>query len=168
MANITLKGNPINTCGTLPEIGSDAPDFTLTAQDLKDMTLKDFEGQKLILNITPSIDTAVCQVAARKFNESASSLEGTKVLVISNDLPFAYKRFCAAEGLEDVVTLSQMRSSDFGKKYGVEMTDGPMASLTARAVVVLDQNHKVTYTQLVPEIAQEPNYDEALNAAKGA
>jgi len=166
MANITLGGSPIHTIGDLPTVGSKAPDFKLTGGDLKDLSLKDFAGKKKVLNIVPSLDTAVCATSARRFNESAGKLPGTVVLVVSSDLPFASKRFCAAEGLQNVVPLSMMRSRDFAKAYGVLMTDGGLAGICARAVVVLDEKDQVVHTELVPEIKQEPNYDAALAALK--
>jgi thiol peroxidase len=166
MANITLGGNPIHTSGTLPAVGTKAPDFKLTAGDLKDLSLKDFAGKKKVLNIVPSLDTGVCATSTRKFNEAAGKLANTVVLVISSDLPFASKRFCTTEGLQNVVPLSLMRSRDFAKDYGVLMTDGGLAGICARAVVVLDENDQVKYTELVPEIKQEPNYDAALAAVK--
>ncbi len=166
MATVTLKGNPIHTTGDLPAVGAKAPDFKLTTTDLKDVSLADFKGKKKILNIVPSLDTAVCATSTRKFNEKAGSLPGTVVLVISADLPFAMKRFCTTEGLANVVSLSLMRGKGFAKEYGVLLEDGPLAGVTARAVVVLDANDKVVYKELVPEIGQEPNYDAALAAAK--
>nr|ACU83567.1 peroxiredoxin [uncultured bacterium HF130_AEPn_1] len=164
MAKITLGGNDTSTNGELPEIGTKAPDFLLTDSDLKDHRLSDFSGTKLILNIVPSLGTGVCQSSAKKFNELASGLESTKVLVISADLPFAQGAFCGQEGLENIMTLSQMRNRDFGKDYGIEIQDGKFQGLAARSVVVLDENHKVVYTQLVPEIGQEPDYDKAVAA----
>ncbi|MDC0749107.1 thiol peroxidase [Polyangium mundeleinium] len=161
MATITLKGNPIHTSGELPSLGSKVPDFKLLRGDLARASLATFSGKK-ILNIFPSIDTPVCAVSVRKFNERASK-SGVTVLNISEDLPFAQKRFCGAEGLANVETLSAFRSS-FGKDYGVEIADGPLAGLTARAVLVLDGDNKVLHAELVPEIAQEPNYDAALAA----
>jgi thioredoxin-dependent peroxiredoxin len=166
MAQVTLKGNPIHTNGDLPAVGAKAPDFKLTGGDLKDVGLGDFKGKKKILNIVPSLDTAVCATSTRKFNESAGKLPNTVVLVISADLPFASKRFCTAEGLQNVVPLSLMRGKNFAKDYGVFIEDGPLAGITARAVVVLDEADKVVYRQLVPEIGQEPDYDKALAAAK--
>jgi thioredoxin-dependent peroxiredoxin len=159
MATITLKGNSIETVGELPKVGSKVPDFSLLKQDLSRASLKDFSGKK-VLNIFPSIDTAVCASSVRKFNEAASK-RGVQVLCISEDLPFAAKRFCGAENLDKVVTLSAFRSS-FGKDYGVEMKSGPLAGLTSRAVLVLDENNNVLHAEQVPEIAQEPNYDAAL------
>jgi thioredoxin-dependent peroxiredoxin len=165
MASITLRGNPIHTSGELPQVGSKAPDFKLTGADLKDLSLADFRGKRKVLSISPSLDTGICAASARKFNESASKLPGTQVLVITSDLPFAAKRFCEAEGLKNVVTLSTMRS-DFARDYGIQLADGPMAGLCGRAVLVLDESDKVVYQQLVPEIAQEPDYDSALRVLK--
>ena len=164
MAQVSLQGNPCNTNGDLPAVGSDAPAFTLSNGDLQDVTLADFAGRKKLLNIVPSLDTPVCATSTRKFNEHASSHDDAVMLVISADLPFAMGRFCGAEGIENVVPLSMMRSRNFAKDYGVLMTDGPLAGITARAVVVLDANDKVVYTELVPEIADEPNYAAALAA----
>ena len=166
MATVTLKGNPINTNGELPAVGATAPDFKLVAADLKDLSLADFAGRKKLLNIVPSLDTAVCALSTRTFNAHAKAHPDTVILVISADLPFAQKRFCGNEGLENVVTLSMMRSRKFAKDYGVLLEDGPLAGLTARAVVVLDANNQVRHTELVPEIAQEPNYEAALAALK--
>jgi thiol peroxidase len=165
MATVTLKGNPIHTIGELPAVGRKAPDFKLVSGDLKDVTLADFKGKRKVLNIVPSLDTAVCATSTRKFNEKAGQMPNTVVLVISSDLPFASKRFCTAEGLQNVVPLSLMRSRDFAKDYGVLLTDGPLQGITARAVVVLDEGDKVIHRQLVPEIGQEPDYDAALAAA---
>ena len=161
MAKITLKGNEIETSGELPAVGSAAPDFNLLKLDLSRAGLKDFSGKK-VLNIFPSIDTPVCAASTRKFNELAAGKDVT-VLCISEDLPFAFKRFCGAEGIEGVESLSAFRTN-FGKEYGVEMTTGPLAGLTSRAVLVLDEENKVTYAEQVPEIAQEPNYEAALAA----
>jgi thiol peroxidase len=166
MATITHRGNPIKTSGELPAAGSKAPDFQLTGGDLKDVSLASFAGKKKILNIVPSLDTPVCQVSTRKFNEEAGKLENTVVLVISDDLPFAQKRFCTTEGLANVVPLSEMRSRDFGAAYGARITEGALAGLLSRAVVVIDANDTVVYTEQVPEIAQEPDYEKALAAAK--
>lgn len=166
MAKITLKGNPINTSGELPKLGSQAPDFKLTNADLGDMSLTNFKGKKKILNIVPSLDTGVCAASTKVFNEKVQKLANTVVLVISADLPFAMSRFCAAENTKNVQTLSMMRDRHFAKDYGVLITDGPLSGITARAVVVLDENNKVSYTELVPEITQEPNYDKALAAVK--
>jgi thiol peroxidase len=164
MAKITFKGNPINTNGNLPAVGKAAPDFKLVNRDLQDVTLADFAGKRKVLNIVPSLDTSVCATSTRKFNEKASDLANTVVLVISADLPFAMKRFCENEGIKNVVSLSMMRSRDFAKDYGVLIQDGPLAGIAARAVVVLDEKNKVLYTQLVPEIATEPDYEKALQA----
>ena len=166
MATVTLKGNPIHTNGDLPAAGAAAPDFKLTGVDLKDVSLADYKGKKKILNILPSLDTPVCATSTRHFNEDAGKLANTVVLVISNDLPFAMKRFCTTEGLANVVSLSMIRGKGFAKDYGVLLQDGPLAGLSARAVVVVDENDKVVYRELVPEIGQEPNYDAALAAAK--
>ena len=164
MASITLGGNPINTNGELPKVGSNAPQFQLVKTDLSVATLADFAGSKLVLNIFPSVDTGTCAASVRHFNESASKLDNTKVLCISRDLPFAQKRFCGAEDLENVVNLSDFNSGSFGKDYGLEMTDGPLSGLHSRVVLVLDENGTVKYAEQVSEIADEPNYDAALNA----
>ncbi|MBL8486679.1 MAG: thiol peroxidase [Rhodocyclaceae bacterium] len=161
---VTLRGNPIHVGGQLPAAGASAPDFSLVGADLADKKLADFAGKKKVLNIVPSLDTPTCATSTRKFNEKAGSLPNTVVLVISADLPFAMSRFCATEGLKNVVTLSTMRGRDFMRNYGVELEDGPLAGVTARAVVVLDENNKVIHSELVPEIGQEPNYDAALKA----
>ena len=166
MANITLRGNAIHTEGELPKVGTKAPDFQLTGSDLKDVTLATFAGKKKILNIVPSLDTPTCQASTRHFNEDAGKLPNTVVLVISNDLPFAQKRFCTTEGLANVVPLSELRTREFGAAYGVRISDGPMAGLLSRAVVVVDEHDKVVYTEQVPEIAQEPDYAKALSAVK--
>jgi thiol peroxidase len=166
MATVTLKGNPIEVAGSFPQKGQKAPAFKLVAKDLKDVSLSDYAGKRKVLNIVPSLDTAVCATSTRKFNEKAGSLANAVVLVISADLPFAAGRFCAAEGLNNVVTLSTLRGREFMKAYGVEITSGPLAGVTARAVVVLDENDKVLHAELVPEIAQEPNYEAALDALK--
>jgi len=162
MAEITLKGNKINTIGRLPAAGTQAPDFKLTANDLSEKTLADYKGQKLVLNIFPSLDTPTCAASVRRFNAEASKLENTTVLCISKDLPFAQARFCGAEGLDKVHTLSDFRTGDFGKAYGVEIIDGPLAALESRAVVIIDENGKITYTQQVPEIVDEPDYEDVL------
>lgn len=164
MANITLGGTPITTNGELPKTNSKAATFSLTATDLSTKTLSDFAGKRKILNIFPSIDTGVCATSTKTFNEEASSLDNAVVLCISKDLPFAHNRFCAAEGLEDVVMLSDFKTGDFGKTYGLEIQEGGFAGLHARAIVVLDENDNVLYTEQVPEIGQEPNYTSALNA----
>ncbi|WP_027378007.1 thiol peroxidase [Kaistella palustris] len=165
MANITLHGNAINSAGNLPELGSQLKDFTLVNEKLEEKKLSDFAGKKMIINIFPSIDTGVCAAAARKFNEEAGHIGDAVVINISKDLPFALTRFCAAEGLDHVTNLSDFRG-DFGTDYGVELIDSPMKGLLSRAVIVADENGKVLYTEQVPEIAQEPNYEAALNALK--
>ena len=165
MATITLRGNTIHTEGELPKVGAKAPDFKLTGSDLKDVSLETYAGKKKILNIVPSLDTAVCATSTRRFNKDAGELPNTVVLVVSNDLPFAMKRFCTTEGLANVVPLSELRTRDFGAAYGVRIADGPMAGLFSRAVVVVDEHDKVVYTEQVPEIAQEPDYAKALAAA---
>ena len=166
MAQVTLGGNPIQTSGQLPAVGSKAPDFKLTTTDLADVSLKDYAGKKVILNIFLSLDTDVCAASVRKFNAEANNLENTVVLCISVDLPFAQKRFCGAEGLDNVIPLSGLRNRDFGTAYGVSIIDGPLAGVFARSIVILDENGTVTYTQLVPETKEEPNYEEALAAVK--
>ncbi|MFO1422790.1 MAG: thiol peroxidase [Candidatus Competibacteraceae bacterium] len=162
MATLTFKGKPIHTNGDLPTVGAIAPDFKLVTADLRDVTLADFAGKKKLLNIVPSLDTPVCALSTRKFNEHAKAHSDTVILIISADLPFAQKRFCGNEGLNNVVTLSMMRSRKFAKDYGVLLEDGPLAGLTARAVVVLDETNQVRHAELVPEIAQEPDYEAAL------
>ncbi|MDR3629805.1 MAG: thiol peroxidase [Desulfocapsaceae bacterium] len=164
MARITLKGNPFSTSGNLPVINQTAPSFSLTKSDLSECSLKTLRGKTVVLNIFPSIDTPVCASSVRRFNEAASSLDNTLVLCISADLPFAHSRFCEVEGLENVIPLSIFRSPAFGADYGLTITDGPLAGLLARAVVIIDANGKVTYTELVPEIAQEPDYAAALSS----
>ncbi len=164
MANVTLGGNPLHTSGELPAKGSHAADFSLVNGDLGTISLDNYKGKKLILNIFPSLDTGTCATSVREFNKRASGLENTTVLCISRDLPFAQKRFCGAEGIENVVTLSDFRDGAFGKNYGLELLDGPLQGLHARSVVVLDENHNVVYTELVPEIKNEPNYESALAA----
>lgn len=164
MTTITLRGTPINLVGELPAVGSTAPDFKLTTSGLEDVGLADYAGKRRVLNILPSLDTPTCATSTRKFNEHAASLDNTVVLVVSADLPFAQKRFCETEGLERVVPLSMMRDRNFGKDYGVLIEDGPMAGITARAVVVIDENDRVAHAELVPEIAQEPDYQAALDA----
>lgn len=161
MAQVTFKGSPIKTAGELPEKGSAAPDFTLVKQDLSETSLADYKGKRLVLNIFPSIDTGVCATSVRTFNEKAAALKNTVVLCVSMDLPFAQARFCGAEGIKNVATASAFRSA-FGEHYGVTLIGGPLVGLFARAVVVTDEAGKVIYTELVPEIAQEPDYDQAL------
>jgi thioredoxin-dependent peroxiredoxin len=159
MANITLGGNPITTIGTLPAVGSKALDFELVKTDLSTVKLSDFVGKKVILNIFPSIDTGTCAASVRKFNAMANELENTVILCVSRDLPFAQKRFCGAEGLENVHPLSDFKTGKFGDDYGITITSGPLSGLHSRAVVVIDENGIITYTEQVPEIADEPNYN---------
>ncbi len=164
MAAITLGGNTAHTSGNLPEIGSQLPDFTLTTVDLASQSLNDFTGQNLVLNIFPSVDTGVCAQSIREFNKAASNLDNTKVLCISRDLPFAMARFCGAEGIENVVSLSDFKDGNFGKTYGVDMIDSAFEGLLSRCVIVADQNGKILHTEQVSEIGHEPNYEAALNA----
>ncbi|HET6430849.1 thiol peroxidase [Dyella sp.] len=164
--HVTLKGNPVEVLGDLPARGDKAPGFRLVGKDLSDVSLADFTGKRKILNIFPSVDTPTCATSVRHFNQSASNLDNTVVLCISADLPFAQARFCGAEGLDNVVTLSTLRGADFLKHYGVALASGPLSGLAARAVVVLDANDHVLHAQLVPEIADEPDYDAALAALK--
>ena len=166
MANITQGGNPIHTVGNLPAAGSQAPDFKLTKGDLSDITLKEFLGKKVVLNIFTSIDTGICAMSVRKFNQEASDLTNTVVIGVSKDTPFALKRFCGAEGIEKVITTSALRDQKFGTDYGVSIVDGKLAGLLSRAIVILDESGKVVYTEQVPEIGQEPNYTSALQALK--
>ena len=161
---VTLAGNPIEVSGTFPKVGDTAPDFKLVNGDLSDVSLADFAGKKKLLNIVPSLDTGVCATSTKVFNDAA--LNGAVLMVISADLPFAQGRFCSAEGAKNVVTLSTMRGAEFKRNYGVDITSGPLAGATARAVVVLDENNKVLHAELVPEIKQEPNYEAALAALK--
>lgn len=162
MAKLTLHGNNIESIGELPKVGSKASKFSLVKNDLSKVKLKDYKGTKLVLNIFPSIDTGTCAASVREFNKKAASLENTKVLCISRDLPFAQARFCGAEGIENVETLSDFNRGRFGKKYGLTIKNGPLANLFSRAIVVLDENHKVIYTEQVSEIVDEPNYVKAL------
>jgi thioredoxin-dependent peroxiredoxin len=164
MATITLQGNEIHTAGEFPRVGGKAPDFTLTDRDLNDVSLSRWMGKKKLLSVFPSVDTPVCAISTRKFNDYARTHEDTVMLMISADLPFAQKRFCGAEALSNVVTLSTMRSNDFARGYGVLITDGPLAGLTARAILVLDENDTVVHAELVPEIGSEPDYEAALKA----
>ncbi len=166
MAEITFKGNPIHTSGDLPAVGSVAPDFTLVGGDLADVSLSSFAGKKVILNIVPSFDTGICAASVQKFNQDAGSLEDTVVVNVSKDLPFAQGRFCESNNVEHVTNVSAFRCDGFGKDYGMTMTDGPLRGLLGRAVVVVGADGKVAYTELVPEIAQEPNYDAALATVK--
>lgn len=166
MATVTLSGNPVAVAGNLPKPGETAPDFTLVGKDLNDVSLKAFAGKRKVLNVVPSLDTPVCATSTRKFNEKAASLANTAVLVISADLPFAMGRFCTTEGIANVTPLSTVRGREFMRSYGVEIADGPLRGVTARAVVVLDESNKVLHAELVPEITTEPNYDAALAALK--
>jgi len=166
MAKLKLQGNPINTNGALPRIGTKAKAFSLVGAQLNDVKLEDYKGKKLVLNIFPSIDTGVCAMSVRKFNAEAAKLKDTVVLCISRDLPFAMNRFCGAEGIEKVVTLSELRDRSFGAAYGLEIVDGPMAGLLARAVIVIDKDGKVVYRELVDDIVHEPDYKSALMALK--
>ena len=166
MAEFKLKGNVFNTVGELPTVGSAAPGFTLVKTDLSEVNLSDYSGQKVVLNVFPSIDTDVCAASVRHFNAAASNLENTTVLCISMDLPFAHARFCGAEGLEDVVSVSDFREGDFGNAYGNRIADGPLTGLLARSVIVVGPGSDVLYTELCPETTEEPNYDAALAALK--
>jgi thioredoxin-dependent peroxiredoxin len=168
MTQITFKGDPVHTIGELPKIGDKAPDFLLAKTDLSDISLKDVSGKKVILNIFPSIDTPVCSISVARFNEEISKFDNAIVIGASLDLPFAHARFCETEGIKNVITASELRNREFGSNYGVRMVDGPLAGLLARAIVVIDENSKVIYTQLVGEITQEPDYDKALNMLKTA
>lgn len=162
MATITLKGNPLHTAGELPAVGSQAPAFTLTGTDLKDFSLADFAGKRVVLNLFPSVDTGVCASSVRRFNQEAAKLANTVVVCVSQDLPFAQKRFCGAEGILDVMMGSAFRHPEFAKAYGLTISEGAMAGLLSRAVVVIDEHGKVVYTEQVPEIGQEPAYEKAL------
>jgi thioredoxin-dependent peroxiredoxin len=166
MAQVTFQGNPVPTSGELPSVGGTTPEFSLTKGDLSEVSLASYAGRKVVLNIFPSLDTPVCAASVRRFNVAASTLADTTVLCVSADLPFAAGRFCTTEGLENVVPASTFRNPGFGKAYGVEITDGPLRGLLARAVVVVDGNGKVIYRELVPEIVNEPNYEAALAALK--
>ncbi|MFO7580784.1 MAG: thiol peroxidase [Nitrosomonas halophila] len=161
---VTMGGTPIKIEGTFPKTGEQAPAFSLVNRDLKDVTLADFAGKKKVLNIVPSLDTPVCALSTRKFNQRASEMDNTVVLIIAADLPFAMSRFCDQEGLDKVIPLSTMRGAQFMRDYGVAIADGPFAGITARAVIVLDENDKIIHAELVPEIKDEPNYDAALAA----
>ncbi|RKE94891.1 thiol peroxidase [Ichthyenterobacterium magnum] len=164
MATVTLKGNNINTSGELPKTGTKAADFNLTAVDLSTKSLSDFKGQNIILNVFPSVDTGTCAQSVRTFNKEASNLENTKVLCISRDLPFALARFCGAEGLDNVISLSDYKDGSFGKSYGLDFIDGPLEALHSRCIIIIDTNGLVTYTEQVAEIVDEPNYNAALKA----
>jgi thioredoxin-dependent peroxiredoxin len=164
MAKITFKGNPVNTSGNLPAKGTDAPDFTLVKSGLSNLKLSELKGKKVILSISPSLDTSVCATSARKFNKLAAGINNVVVLAITRDLPFAAGRFCTTEGITNVISLSGFRDRGFGKSYGIELLDGPFEGLYARGIVVINEKGKVVYNQLVPEIATEPDYDAALAA----
>lgn len=164
MADLTLKGNVIHTSGNLPKEGEMAMDFRMTKLDLSDISLVDFKGQRIILNIFPSIDTSTCAASVRTFNKMATSMENTKVLCISRDLPFAQRRFCGAEGIDNVVMLSDFKTGDFGKNYSLEILDGKLAGLHSRCIIVIDEQGKINYTEQVMEIADEPNYKSALSS----
>lgn len=166
MAQVTLQGNPVKTSGALPKIGEKAPDFLLTKTDLSDVSLKDYAGKRIVLNIFPSIDTSVCATTVRRFNAEIDKLANAVCLCASRDLPFALARFCGAEGLDNVISVSELRNGAFGDAYGVRIVDGVLAGLLARAVVVIDEKGKVLYSQLVPEITDEPDYDAALKALR--
>ena len=164
MTKITLKGNEIHTNGDIPKVGDEAPDFVLVNEDLNNITLEDYKNKNKILSIVPSLDTPVCQISTKVFNEKASSIKDTIILTISADLPFAMTRFCSSEKLNNIKSLSMMRSRNFAKDYGVLIVDGPLAGITARAVVVIDKNNIVIHSELVKEIGDEPDYDGALNS----
>lgn len=167
MAKITLKGNPIETAGQLPEKGTKAPAFSLVGTNLANVTLESFSGKNVVLNIFPSIDTPVCAASTRRFNKVAGETENSVVMCISADLPFAHSRFCEVEGLKNVIPLSVFRNQDFGTDYGVTITTGPLAGLLSRAIVIIDKTGHIAYTEQIPEIAQEPGYDAALDALSG-
>ncbi|MBR8534999.1 thiol peroxidase [Carboxylicivirga sediminis] len=164
MAKITFKGSPVSTAGDLPRVGAEAPDFSLVKTDLGEVSLSDYKGKKVVLNIFPSVDTGVCAASVRRFNAEASKQDNTVVLCVSRDLPFAHARFCGAEGLDDVVSLSEYKDEVFSQNYGVKMVDGPLAGLLSRAVVVVDENGKVTHSEQVDDIVNEPDYEAALKA----
>lgn len=162
MASLTFKGTSINTSGNLPVVGQAAPDFSLVTKELSEVSLKDFAGKKVIFNIFPSIDTPVCALQLKKFNEMVSGIENTVLLFSSMDLPFAFGRFCAAENIENAITTSDFRHRSLADAYGVQMTDGPLEGLYGRAVVILDESHNVIYSELVSEVTEEPNYEAAM------
>lgn len=166
METTAFKGTPVHTCGHLPHTGSQAPRFTLTRGDLTELRSEELKGRRIVLNIFPSLDTAVCATSVRKFNQLAASLDNTTVVAVSKDLPFAQSRFCTTEGIENLIAASAFRSPEFSREYGVEMVDGPLAGLLARAVVIIDGTGRIIYTELVPEITHEPNYEAALKALK--
>ena len=162
METTAFKGTPVHTCGHLPHTGSQAPRFTLTRGDLTELRSEELKGRRIVLNIFPSLDTAVCATSVRKFNQLAASLDNTTVVAVSKDLPFAQSRFCTTEGIENLIAASAFRTPEFAKEYGVEMVDGPLAGLLARAVVIIDETGRIIYTELVPEITHEPDYEAAL------
>ncbi|MBI5057209.1 MAG: thiol peroxidase [Nitrospirae bacterium] len=166
MAEITFKGSPVNTIGELPKAGEQAPDFVLTKTDLSDISLKDLAGKRAVLNIFISVDTSVCAASVRRFNAEVDKLKNTVVLCVSLDLPFALSRFCGAEGLNNVIPVSELRNRSFGNRYGVRIAEGPLAGLLARSVVIIDEKGKVIYTELVKEIAEEPDYEKALQVLR--
>lgn len=166
METTAFKGTPVHICGQMPHVGSIAPRFTLTRGNLTELRSEELKGRRIVLNIFPSLDTAVCATSVRRFNQLAASLDNTTVVAVSKDLPFAQSRFCTTEGIENLIAVSAFRSPEFSKAYGVEMVDGPLASLLARAVVVIDETGRVIYTELVPEITHEPNYEAALRSLK--
>ncbi len=168
MAQVTFKGNPVPTAGSLPKIGAPAPDFKIVKTDLTSLSLSDLKGKKVVLNIFPSLDTPVCANSVRRFNAEAAGLENTVILCISRDLPFAQSRFCAAEGLNNVITGSEYRDSSFSDAYKIRITDGPLQALFSRAIVVIDAKGNIVYTEQVPDISHEPDYDKALAALKAA
>lgn len=163
MAKVLFKDNTINTIGNLPTVGDTAPDFLLSKTDLSDITVNDFKGKRVVMNIFPSIETPVCSLSVKRFNTEVEKLENTEILCVSKDLPFAHARFNAEEDIKNVISVCELRDQSFGENYGVRIIDGPLAGLFARALVVMDENSKVIYTQLVPEISQEPDYDAVLN-----
>ena len=166
METTAFKGSPVHTCGHLPHTGSLAPRFTLTRGDLTELRSEELKGRRIVLNIFPSLDTAVCATSVRKFNQLAASLDNTTVVAVSKDLPFAQSRFCTTEGIENLIAASAFRSPEFAREYGVEMVDGPLAGLLARAVVIIDETGRVVYTELVPEITREPDYEAAIKKLK--
>lgn len=166
METTAFKGTPVHTCGHLPHTGSQAPRFTLTRGDLTELRSEELKGRRIVLNIFPSLDTAVCATSVRKFNQLAASLDNTTVVAVSKDLPFAQSRFCTTEGIENLIAASAFRSPEFAREYGVEMVNGPLAGLLARAVVIIDETGRIVYTELVPEITREPDYEAAIKALK--
>lgn len=166
METTAFKGTPVHTCGHLPHTGSQAPRFTLTRGDLTELRSEELKGRRIVLNIFPSLDTAVCATSVRKFNQLAASLDNTTVVAVSKDLPFAQSRFCTTEGIENLIAASAFRSPEFAREYGIEMVDGPLAELLARAVVIIDETGRIVYTELVPEITREPDYEAAIKALK--